>query len=361
MRFEQTVPFLMVVILAAACTSEPRSVDDDDDAAVGGAGAGGLGPGGAASTGGAGGAGNAGGDGGAAGGQGGHGGSTQSCAEYPCRIATSPATAVNLRISGNRLYWCDFAGDDRRIVSADATVSDGAVATIVAASADASCGFEVDTTNVYFGNDSEIRSIPKTGGPTTILYSGSNLRFLAADDAHVYWFEAGQVRRAPKTSGSPTTITNWASISQYTLGGGYFYFYTSDLQRVPVDGSAAPVEFTSGYNGTSELGASDSAVYWGGGINVGQLSIRSQLHNRAVSVELVDDLNLVNGLAFSDDYVFWIDPKDIGPNGGRVYRIPPMGGTVEYRYTQSDPTAVAATGNTVAWIEDEKELWIEEL
>jgi hypothetical protein len=125
----------------------------------------------------------------------------------------------------------------------------------------------VDATDVYYTEKfaGEIRSVPKGGGPTTLVATASQPRSVAVDADNVYWTELAAVKQLSKMGGAPVTLASGLNKPHgLAIGGGYVYFTVGgDVDRVAIGGGPLTVMAQNqGFVTPLRLAIDADNLYW---------------------------------------------------------------------------------------------------
>jgi len=189
------------------------------------------------------------------------------------------------------VYFADWADDKvKRIPVAGGTITNVANGNRLILHR----GIALDSTHVYWGDNTGIQRIAKSGGAAQVLAAGADSANLAVDSTHVYWTDwnmgAGRIRRVAKTGGAvQDVITGLDNPYGIALDSTYVYFTelgTGKAYRVNKNGT-----------GLTSYVASDISPY------------------------------MAETIAANSTHVFWTDTT--GTHTGRVRRAPVGGGTIE--------------------------------
>jgi hypothetical protein len=144
---------------------------------------------------------------------------------------------------------------------------------IVARNADVSTNLAFDSTNVYWGSDDTIMTVPKCGGTPRMVSTGTGtVGGVAVEGSNVYWTTlannpANTLVSAPLLGGAPTTLAVFEGGSRpgplfvesgnaYVINGG-----TGAFTSVPLAGGT-PRTLLSKPGPVSGMAANATGLYW---------------------------------------------------------------------------------------------------
>jgi hypothetical protein len=286
-----------------------------------------------------------------------NGAGSSSSSIYSFTTMTSPVSGpilvsglsnpVSITEDTNSIYWSEFGGLIRFVSKS------GGTPTTLYASGYNSSGIAVDATNAYFGDGLGIRSIPKSGGSSSLIAS-YNPFAVAIDSTNVYWtdYDAGAIRKVPKTGGSVTTLATGSNSPAGIATDGLNVYWSESsfpgvVRSVPVGGGTATI---LGYNVNNNGIAIDfSNVYWGENLFTNQAKIDRAPLTGGTTTNLATGLNNVWNVATDGSSVFWVEN---GTTTGAVKQVTVNGsGPVTLASNLSSPVALTVDSTDVYWIE----------
>jgi hypothetical protein len=178
-------------------------------------------------------------------------------------------------------------------------------------------GLVLDASYLYWGDETGIHRILKTGGSVQDLAADTESYSLAVDSTHVYWtredWTTGQVRRALIGGGGMTTlITNLDSPSGLALDSTQLYFTeagTGKAYHANKDGSGLASYYTASISPymAGSIAVDNTNAYW-----VDTTSLHDgRLHRVAKGGGTINDLALglfgPGGVHVTATHVYWGD------------------------------------------------------
>ena len=132
--------------------------------------------------------------------------------------ATTP-TSLTLVIDSGNAYWGSWSdGNVVRMQLAGGTTS-------VLASASYPNDVDVDASSLYFGDDSGLWQVAKSGGTPKLLASAtSGVYNVATDGTNVYFSDGTLLERVPVGGGKRVKLRTLSSIGQIRLDAGFVYW-----------------------------------------------------------------------------------------------------------------------------------------
>jgi hypothetical protein len=109
----------------------------------------------------------------------------------------------------------------------------------------------LDATNIYFGSDVGVMTLPKVGGTPTAIPGTTLPTAMAFDSTNVYWYFAssGVVMSAPKDGGTLiTVVSSPVSVGDAPIAvddTNLYYSTQTGLMSVPKGGGGIPVKLAS--------------------------------------------------------------------------------------------------------------------
>jgi len=262
-------------------------------------------------------------------------------------LVSGLSNPTGLAVDTDTVYWTEFGGLIRK-----ASKTSGIPITLYASQNNPQ-GIAVDDSTVFFGDGVNMRSVPKSGGTSTILAAATPSQ-IALDSSAIYWTDgAGAVRKMPKTGGSPVTIaTDTNSPSGVKTDGVNVYWseFSSPgkIWRVSVNGGTPVLLGTQVNNRGVAIDPTSSNVYWGENVFVNAGRIDSAPANGGPPTNLVTGLNNVWDVAADGTSVFWIEDR----TGGVVRQVTISGGSpATLASNLAAPVALAIDSSNVYWIE----------
>ncbi len=217
-----------------------------------------------------------------------------------------------------------------------------ALVTLDTSSAGAACAIALDATSVYWTN-SELRSVPKAGGPATTFKAWvGKPTGLAVDDTYVYVDSGDGVARGKKNGTS--AITPFAGLgfgapTHMAADGATLYYLTAGSDTTaaavydtktatpPVDPSQQPEVFATGLYGIGTVALDATSVYfWGGtGLVKADKTTHAQTDLGPISPDLNLQVDIASGIVVDGDTVYFSTAPAPG-QGAVVARLSAAGG-----------------------------------
>jgi hypothetical protein len=182
-----------------------------------------------------------------------------------------------------------------------------------------------------YGQRLGVKSVPKTGGPVTVL-TWAPVTALAFASGRVYWAEQFALRSIPVSGGEVTTISESAMVpSSLFVDGDVLYVAQDRLGVAPDYGSIASVPTTGGE--LSEMAVKQpyprflvvdgGAIYWVNedlGTNASPASAIMKMSKAGGSPRAIASIQgYVAGMALDATCVYWIE--DVDKAHARLMRI----------------------------------------
>jgi hypothetical protein len=212
--------------------------------------------------------------------------------------------------------------------------------TILARGLAGSSALAVDKRNAYWIDEAggTLERVPKQGGVTMLLFSGSGTGFapgasVAVDDTDVYWTSAMQagtaktnlLRRQDKNGGQPTTVTQsaGAAFSCVVLDSEYMYWVQGGAVFRASKKGGAPAAVGGGLAGANCVAVDDKSAY----VSLAGTDAKQHADGSIVAVPkkggpakvLVKDVHGPADLQVDATDAYWID-------GDKVMKAPKSGG-----------------------------------
>ncbi len=191
----------------------------------------------------------------------------------------------------------------------------------------------IDADAAYFTDSSAgtVSSVPKAGGPVTVLATGqTQLQSIALDDTIVYWAAASDVWRIQKAPGdTPHLVASIAaSVGDIAVDETFVYMLSGVVYRAPKDGSGASEPFSRNivmgatnsfsamrYDGVGlyTLGftsANTTQYIWNIDLSTGLASGFSEVHEMTT---LAVGYGWVGGESAPQNAIFWSAPYMANP------------------------------------------------
>jgi hypothetical protein len=155
----------------------------------------------------------------------------------PAIVGSEGNTPLPIAVDATNAYWADSIGDvfvcelaGAGDASAGGCANSPTILTAASASGMPSHGLVIDTTTVYFTNDSgTVWKVSKTPGaaPVTLSTGGGTPFGIAVDSTNVYWTDGtnGTVMTAPIVGGPATTLASGQSLpTSIAVDSAYVYW-----------------------------------------------------------------------------------------------------------------------------------------
>ncbi|HEX8796294.1 MAG TPA: hypothetical protein VF765_35330 [Polyangiaceae bacterium] len=237
------------------------------------------------------------------------------------------------------------APDEAGAPAASATPAGTAPATppvsVLAKGLAGSAALAVDKRNAYWIDEAggTLERVPKQGGVTMLLFSGSGTAFapgasVAVDDTDVYWTSAMQVgtaktnllRRQDKNGGQPTTVAQSAAapFSCVVLDSEYMYWVQGNAVFRASKKGGAPGAVGGGLTGADCVAVDEKNAY----VSLAGTDAKQHADGSIVAVPkkggpakaLVKDLHAPADVQVDGTDMYWID-------GDKVMKAPKAGGS----------------------------------
>lgn len=203
-----------------------------------------------------------------------------------------------------------------------------------------SAALAVDKRNAYWIDEAggTLERVPKQGGVTMLLFSGSGTAFaagasVAVDDTDVYWTSAMQVgtaktnllRRQDKNGGQPTTVAQSAAapFSCVVLDSEYMYWVQGNAVFRASKKGGAPGAVGGGLTGANCVAVDEKSAY----VSLAGTDAKQHADGAIAAVPkkggpaktLVKDVHAPADVQVDGTSVYWID-------GDKVMKAPKDGG-----------------------------------
>jgi hypothetical protein len=188
---------------------------------------------------------------------------------------------------------------------------------IVYANPGAFYGYFVANYQTPSGLISQIKRVPLTGGPATVIANSPAPapRDLVTDGTRLFWVDAGGIRSVPLGGGSVTTLRGeGAFITHIRIDPSYIYFSEGYLiNRMPKSGGVERVVIsTNGIVTALHVDASIGRLFWGeqgGGVFS---TAADQLQGSRVTFQVPSAGRDVNSVGWDGSRVLWSDCLEPG-------------------------------------------------
>jgi hypothetical protein len=216
-----------------------------------------------------------------------------------------------------------------------------------------SSALAIDRAAAYFIDDSggDLQRVPKRGGVTMVLYSGTGAPFdkganVAVDDTEVYWTSAvtsGTVKsstlnRQGKDGGKPTVVATipGAALGCIAVDAHSMYWVQGNAVMKASKGGGPATVFAGGQIGANCVALDDKNVYWSlGGTEKAQFAdgaIAFAAKTGGAGKVIVKGADHASNLVVDDKSIYW-------QNNDKIMKAPRTGG---------DPAVLAPAGGTVS-------------
>ncbi len=193
----------------------------------------------------------------------------------PVALADLAATPQKLVADDANLYWIDGTTVSTLPVSGGSLVTlASTVNTPLDLLARANDVIWSETTGSAHGETGAVRSVPKTGGPVSVITQGGDApRELGADASWVYWTEGGpigltegfgRIARVPAGGGAALTFVSGVTSDAAPIAVSDAQVFIADgfrVKRVPVSGGKVETVAVA-YDGVTSLATDGAFVYW---------------------------------------------------------------------------------------------------
>lgn len=212
--------------------------------------------------------------------------------------------------------------------------------TVLAKGLAGSAAIGIDKRNVYWVDDADgtLQRVPKQGGVTMLVFSGSGTALApgasaAVDDTDVYWTSAAQagtaktnlLRRQDKNGGQPTTVAQSATspFSCVVLDSEYMYWVQGNLVFRASKKGGAPAAVGGGLAGADCVAVDEKNAY----VSLAGTDAKQHADGSIVWVPkaggpaklLVKDVHAPADVQVDATDAYWID-------GDKVMKAPKTGG-----------------------------------
>ena len=262
-------------------------------------------------------------------------------------LVSGLSNPTSIAVDDLNVYWTEFGGLIRSVPKS------GGTPTTLYTSGYNPSGVASDGSTVFFGDGLNVRSLPRGGGQSTVLANSNPLR-IAVDSANVYWtdFNAGAVRSVPKNSGTMNTLATGSNSPAGIVTDGSFVYWSElsnpgAVRKVPVNGGTVTL---LGYNVNNYgIGIDSNNVYWGENVTPNAGSIDKEAKAGGTLSYLATGLPYIHDVTTDGTSVFWIQN---GSNPNALSQVPITGGSpVTLATNLPDPVALAVDSTYVYWID----------
>jgi len=263
-------------------------------------------------------------------------------------LVSGLSNPVAIAQDSDSIYWSEFGGLIRKVAK-----TGGSPSTLYASLYNPT-GLTVDATRVFFCDGANIRSVPKGGGATTVLASGTCSR-IAQDANNIYWtdYGAGTVLRLPKTGGSPATLASGSNSPAGIATDGVNVYWSEEswpgyVRKVPVNGGSVTLLGFNVNNVGIALDPTSTNVFWGEYVLADQGKIDFTGVNGGATTTIATGLNNVWDVVTDGSSAFWAEDRV----GGAVRQVSLSGGSIAtLGDSLAEPIALTVDANNVYWLE----------
>ncbi len=230
----------------------------------------------------------------------------------PVVLVEGESAPLNVAVDETHVYWTNFQASG----SVVRATSSGGNRTVLT---DAVSPFDLalDDESVFFTSDDEIARVPKVGGASTPLISGTGEpRGVAVDDSDVFYVDLGNadgdVESIPKMGGGEDVLAANESSPRFLTVMNGFVYWTDDadatVSRVAADGMGAVEVLATDQVGAWDIFSTPDLLAWTNLADVGEvkwLSLEDLMDERTLAISLRPW-----GIAIDDAHVYWTTEED---------------------------------------------------
>jgi hypothetical protein len=270
-----------------------------------------------------------------------------------------------LVLDSSNVYWFEFDSTKGATGgSINSIVKTGGSVTTVVSGLQGVNSIAVDDSNVYWteydivqGNGA-IKTVPKTGGPVTVLATGTPFGFngdvfapgaIALDSTFVYWSDINPtLRRVLKTGGGAAELATFGG-ARMVVDAGFSYIYgvtgastgavgPTTVARYPLSGGSVEVlAMGTGMSVDGDIWVDNKYLYGQSYGNAPDGDVFEVPIGGGAPIFVVKGLNTPHSIAIDNTYIYYAAPG-VTPGPGGVMRVPKTGGAPT-AYTNCVPVA----------------------